>query len=89
MGQHTRVISFSSSPSITLEVLKEAIQDRFADILQPGQEFFLQLKKERGKWQGEFVDLESNERIANESIIKAVIEVSELQCGLCVPLMLW
>ena len=87
MGQHTRVISFSSSPSITLEVLKEAIQDRFADILQPGQEFFLQLRNLE-KWQGEFVDLESNEKIANGSIIKAVIiEVSGLECDFCVPLM--
>ena len=88
MGQHTRVISFSSSPSITLEVLKEAIQDRFADILQPGQEFFLQLKNE--KWQGAFIDLQGEERIANESIIKAVIiEISGLECDLCVPLILW
>lgn len=87
MGQHNRFISFSNSPLITLQVLKEAIQEKFADVLQPGQEFFLQLKNE--EW-GEFLDLQGDEKIANKSTIKAVmIEVSGLECGHCVPLMLW
>ena len=87
MGEHNRLISFSTpitSPSTTfdMKVLKEAIQDKFADVLQPGQKFFLQLKNE--KW-GEFLDLQGNESIDNESTIKAVIiEVSGLECGLCV-----
>lgn len=37
-----------------MKVLKEAIQDEFADVLKPGQEFFLQQKNE--EW-GEFLDL--------------------------------
>ena len=87
MGQHNRFISFSSSPLITLQVLKEAIQDKFADVLQPGQGFFLQLKNE--EW-GEFLDLQGDEKIAHKSTIKAVImEVSGLECALCVLLMLW
>ena len=92
MGQHNRLISFSTpttSPSKTndVEVLKETIQDKFADVLQPGQKFFLQKKNE--EWV-EFLDLQGEDRIANGSTIKAVIiEVSGLECGLCVRLMLW
>ena len=74
-GQHKRLISFSTpitSPLTTFDakVLKQAIQDEFADILKPGQEFFLQQKNE--EW-GEFLDLKGNERIADKSTIKAVI----------------
>ena len=87
MGQHNRSISFSSSTLITLQVLKEAIQGKFADVLPPGQDFFLQLKNE--EW-GEFLDLQGDEKIADKSTIKVVmIEVSGLECGHCVPLMLW
>ena len=87
MGQHNRLISFSTpitSPSTTVDVkvLKETIQDKFADVLQPGQKFFLQVKNE--EWD-EFLDLQGKEKIANKSTIKAVIiEVSGLQCDLCV-----
>ena len=71
-----------------MKVLKEAIQDEFADILKPGQEFFLQQQKNE-EWD-EFLDRKGNERIADKSTIKAVImEVSGLECGLCVLLMLW
>ena len=87
MGQHNRLVSFSTpitSPLTTFDMkaLKEAIQGKFADVLQAGQEFFLQLKNE--EW-GEFLDLQGNETIGDKSTIKAVInEVSGLECALCV-----
>ena len=86
MGKHNRLISFSTPTTSSLttfdmEVLKEAIQDKFADILQPGQTFFLQQKNEE---LGEFLDLQVNGKIGHKPI-KAVIEVS---C-LCDPLLLW
>ena len=71
-----------------MKVLKEAIQDEFADVLKPGQEFFLQQQKNE-EW-GEFLDLKGNEWIPDKSTIKVVIvEVGGLECGLCVLLMLW
>ena len=86
MGQHNRLVSFSTpitSPlTFDVKVLKEAIQGKFADVLQRGQEFFLQLKNE--EW-GEFLDLEGNETIGDKPTIKPVInEVSGLECALCV-----
>ena len=68
MGQHNRFISFSSSPLITLQVLKEAIQEKFADVLQPGQEFFMQLESD--KWGGKFLDVLVDQEVADRSVVK-------------------
>ena len=54
------------------ETLIKAVQVTFADVLQPGQDFFLQVKCE--EWEGAFVDLMGSQEIADRSLIRAVIK---------------
>ena len=86
MGENTRIVTFSipsssePTPVVDVEGLKQAIRVTFADVLQPGQDFFLQIKSE--EWRGEFIDLLGNQRIAEKPVIRAVVkpvtEVSRL-----------
>ena len=88
VGDNKRVVSFSSSESSEsaasvvsdLEALSPAIRVEFGDILQPGQDFFLQLKSE--EWGGVYIDLRGSTQIADRSVVKVVMkpatEVSRL-----------
>ena len=75
MGDNKRVVSFSNTATSAVsdaKALTQAIRASFKDILQPGQEFFLQLKSE--EWGGVFLDLLGSEEIANRSVVKAVLK---------------
>ena len=77
IGVNVRTVSFStpasSQPATTeIQALSDAIRIDFKDILQPGQEFFLQLKSE--EWGGEFIDLQGTQEIADQSVVRAVIK---------------
>ena len=78
IGVNVRTVSFStpasSQPATITEIqaLSDAIRISFKDILQPGQEFFLQLKSE--DWGGEFIDLQGTQEIADRSVVRAVIK---------------
>ena len=100
MGECTRPVSFSTSSTEAItdsEALIQAVQNVFRDILQPGQEFRLQLKSE--KWRGEFLDLLDRQEIVDQSIVRAVTkpvrEVSQpavwasstSSCYICMPYM--
>ena len=72
MGEHKRPVKFSTIIRITdKEALTQAVQVTFDDILQPGQEFFLQLESE--DW-GTFLDLPDSHEVADRSVVKAVIK---------------
>ena len=78
IGVNVRTVSFStpasSQPATITEIqaLNDAIRISFEDVLQPGQEFFLQLKSE--DWGGEFIDLQGTQEIADRSVVRAVIK---------------
>lgn len=78
MGENTRIVTFSipssskSTPVVDVEGLKQAVRVTFADVLQPGQDFFLQIKSE--EWGGAFIDLLGNQRIAEKPIFRAVVK---------------
>ena len=75
IGVNVRTVSFStpasSQPATITEIqaLNDAIRISFEDVLQPGQEFFLQLKSE--DWGGEFIDLQGTQEIADRSVVRA------------------
>lgn len=71
MRENTRPVSFSTVVTDT-EPLMKAVQVTFSDVLQPGQDFFLQVKCE--EWEGAFVDLVGSQEIADRSLIRAVIK---------------
>ena len=71
IGENTRSVSFSTLITDT-EPLMQAVRVEFNDILQPGQEFFLQLKSE--EWNGEFLDLMGSREIDDKTIVKAVVK---------------
>ena len=73
VGMNTRHVSFST-PELTadMEALVQAIQDTFADNLQPGQQFFLQIKNE--EWGGTFIDVQDRQEIADRSIVRVVMK---------------
>ena len=84
MGENKRIVPFSTpagsesqlqtASSATVadtEALAAAIRVAFKDVLQPGQEFFLQLKNE--EWGGVFVDLLGGP-IPDRSVVRAVLK---------------
>ena len=50
--------------------IKECVKQRFNDVLQPGRDFFLQMKDP--SW-GEFVDLERGQEIPDRATFRAVL----------------
>ena len=78
IGENTRRVTFSipesseSTPVADTEALVQAIRVTFTDILQPDQNFFLQIKSK--EWEGEFIDLLGNQKIPEKSIIRAVVK---------------
>ena len=78
IGENTRIVPFAipssseSTPEVDVEGLKQATRDTFADVLRPGQDFFLQIKSE--EWGGAFIDLLGNQRIAEKPIFRAVVK---------------
>lgn len=78
IGENTRIVPFAipssseSAPVVDVEGLKQATRATFEDVLQPGQDFFLQIKSE--EWGGAFIDLLSNQRIAEKPIFRAVVK---------------
>ena len=70
MGEHKRPVKFSTMIT-DKEALTQAVQVTFDDILQPGQEFFLQLESE--DW-GTFLDLQDSHEVADRSVVKTVIK---------------
>ena len=71
MGEHKRPVKFSTVIT-DKKALTQAVEVTFDDILQPGEEFFLQLESE--KWGGTFVDLLGSQEVADRSVVKAVIK---------------
>ena len=71
MGEHKRPVTFSTVITHK-KALTQAVKVAFDDILQPGQEFILQLESE--KWGGTFVDLLDSQEVADHSVVKAVIK---------------
>ena len=75
MGENTRPVSFT--PSLSADVtddtraLVQAIQVKFKDVLQPGQEFFMQLRSD--EWGGAFLDVFGNQEVADRSVVKVVM----------------
>ena len=78
VGENTRLVSYStpvpsqSAAVSDVDTLKQAVQIKFKDILNPRQEFFLQIKSE--EWGGAFLDLLGSEKIADKSVVRAVIK---------------
>ena len=78
IGENTRRVTFSipesseSTPVSDTEALVQAIRVTFTDILQPDQNFFLQIKSK--EWGGEFIDLLGNQKIPEKSVIRAVVK---------------
>ena len=77
MGENTRPVSFTTSLSAAAvtddtKALERAIRVKFKDILQPGQEFFLQLESE--KWGGKFLDVLGDQEVADQSVVKIVMK---------------
>ncbi len=67
LGNNRRVVTFTVDPSSSQKVAAtNAIRDAFSDVLQPDQEFFLQVKSE--EWGGVFVDL-LDEEIKDKSVL--------------------
>ena len=48
--------------------LAQAIRAKFKDILQPGQEFCMQLESE--EWGGTFLDVLDSQEVADRSVVK-------------------
>ena len=77
MGENTRPVSFTPSLSAAAvtddtNALEQAIQVKFKDILQPGQEFFMQLESD--EWGGKFLDVLGNQKVADRSVVKVVMK---------------
>ena len=66
LGNNTRVVKFTSG---VVDVVMSEIRNAFSDVLQPGQEFFLKVKRE--EWGGVFVDVQKNDEIVDKSVVKA------------------
>ena len=66
LGNNTRVVKFTSSG---LNIVVSEIRNAFSDVLQPGQKFFLKVKRE--EWGGVFVDVPENDEIVDKSVVKA------------------
>lgn len=71
MGEHKRPVKFSTVIT-DKEALTQAAKVTFDDVLQPGQEFFLQLESE--EWGGTFLDLLDSQEVADRSVAKAVVK---------------
>ena len=71
MGEHKRPVKFSTVIT-DKEALTQAVKVTFDDVLQPGQEFFLQLESE--EWGGTFLDLLDSQEVADRSVAKAVVK---------------
>ena len=71
MGEHKRPVKFSTMIT-DKEALTQAVKVTFDDVLQPGQEFFLQLESE--EWGGTFLDLLDSQEVADRSVAKAVVK---------------
>ena len=54
------------------DVVMGSVRIVFIDVWLPGQEMFLQLKSE--EWNGVFLDVASDQEIADKSVIKAVVK---------------
>jgi len=67
-------------PAAAEDALTQAIRDSFKNVVQPGQEFFLQLKSE--EWGVVLFDMLGQTVIADRSVVRAVMkpvtEVSKL-----------
>ena len=77
MGENMRPVSFTTSLSAAAvpddtKALEQAIRLKFKDILQPGQEFIMQLRSE--EWGGEFLDVFGNQEVADRSVVKVVMK---------------
>lgn len=70
MGENKRVVHIPADAEA--DALIQAIRDSFKDIVQPGQEFFLQLKSE--EWGGVFLDMLGQTVIADRSVVRAVMK---------------
>lgn len=70
IGENTRPVHFSTVITDT-KALIQAVRVAFEDILQPGQEFFLQLKSQ--EWWNAFLDLHGYQEIPDRSIVKVVM----------------
>ena len=78
-GENTRVVPLSSVSDA--KALAQAIRASFKDVLQPGQNIFLQLKSE--EWGGAFLNMLETDSMPDRSVVKAVLkatssEVSEI-----------
>ena len=71
LGKNTRVVTFPSDleSEVNVGVAMSAIRNSFSDVLQPGQEFFLKVKRE--EWGGVFVDLQEKDELIDKSVVKA------------------
>ena len=67
LGDNTRVVSFECRGD-----MKKAICETFKDVLEPNQDFFLQIKSE--EWGGVFVDLTNDQEVGDKSVVKAVVK---------------
>lgn len=89
LNENRRVVSFSTpetsavadaAHTTDVERLTQAIRVSFNNVLQPGQEFFLQVKNE--EWEGVFLDLLEDKDVTDWAVFKAVLkpvtEVSRL-----------
>lgn len=73
MGENRRVVLFSTpSSGCDAEALEQAIRASFKDVLQPSQDFFLQLKSE--DWGGAFLDMQKTDIVPDRSMVKAVLK---------------
>ena len=70
-GDRSRPVTFKSTEDVVAEkqVLKQAIKDKFEDVLSPENDVYLQLKD--SKWDGMFVDLQ-DQSVENHDVLKAV-----------------
>ena len=82
LGERRRPVKYTAEDGkSTLECLHEAVKETFQDVLPSSTKMFLQLKNE--KWAGEFVDIKDMDSIPNQSVIRAVVEKSEVR-NLCI-----
>ena len=75
LGENTRVVNFYSQESgqqTERDVVMGAVRIAFIDEVLHGQEMLLQLKSE--EWNGVFLDVASDQEIADKSVMKAVVK---------------
>lgn len=70
VGERSRPVSFRSfsNPPKERESLLVAIKDTYKDILKEDDEFLVKIKSER--WNGEFVELDGDQVVGNNSILQ-------------------